>query len=64
MRRGDHCAARLKLDLDRFDESSKADAVKALDTVIEEVKQWPEVREAFQAAFALYRARRKPAGTE
>ena len=59
LRRGDHCAGRLQLDLERFAEASKADAVKALETVLAETKPWPEVRRAFQAAFALYRQRNK-----
>ena len=58
LRRGDHNAERLRLDLDRFAEVTKADAVKALETVLEETKQWPEVRQAFQDAFALFRAKR------
>jgi len=59
LRRGDHCAERLRLDLERFADASKADAVKALETVLEETKPWPEVRKAFQDAFALYRQRDK-----
>jgi len=33
LRRGDHCAKRLRLDLDRFAEASKADEVRALAAV-------------------------------
>lgn len=58
LRRGDHNAERLRLDLERFAETTKADAVKALETVLEETKQWPEVRQAFQDAFALFRSKR------
>lgn len=58
LRRGDHNAERLRLDMERFAETTKADAVKALETVLEETKQWPEVRQAFQDAFALFRAKR------
>lgn len=57
LRRGDHHAERLRLDLERFAETTKADAVKALETVVDETKQWPEVRQAFQDAFALYRVK-------
>lgn len=68
LRRGDHYAERLRLDLERFAETTKADAVKALETVLEETRQWPEVRKAFQDAFALYRERnsscRPPPATE
>lgn len=65
LRRGDHSAARLRLEGDRCAAATKADAVKALETVLEEVKQWPEVQQAFQEAFALYRAKRSgnPVGT-
>ena len=59
LRRGDHYAERLRLDLERFADSSKANAIKALEIVLEETKQWPEVRKAFQDAFALYRHRKK-----
>jgi len=55
LRRGDHFAGRLRLELKRFAEANKEDELRALETVIEEVKQWPEVRQAFEAAFALLR---------
>jgi hypothetical protein len=55
LRRGDHCAERLRLDLERFAEAGKAEEVRALEAVIAEVKQWPDVRQAFQDAFALLR---------
>jgi hypothetical protein len=58
LRRGDHCAKRLRLDLDRFTDVTKDAQTRALDVVIEEVKQWPAVRQAFQDAFALYRQRK------
>jgi hypothetical protein len=58
LRRGDHTAERLRLDLDRFAETSKADEVRALEAVIEEVNQWPDVRQAFKDAFALLRQRK------
>jgi hypothetical protein len=59
LRRGDHHAERLRLDLERFAEANKEDQLRALETVMEETKQWPEVRKAFQDAFALYRQRDK-----
>jgi hypothetical protein len=62
LRRGDYCAERLRLDLDRFAEASKADEVRALEAVIAEVNQWPDVRQAFKSAFALLR-QRKNGGT-
>ena len=46
------------LDLERFAESSKADEVRALEAVIVEVNQWPDVRQAFKNAFALLRHRK------
>jgi hypothetical protein len=58
LRRGDHCAERLRLDLDRFTEVTKDAQTRALDVVIEEVQQWPDVKQAFQDAFALLRRRK------
>lgn len=58
LRRGDHLVERLKLDAERFAEASKADEVRALETVIEEVKEWPDVRQAFSDAFALLRQKK------
>lgn len=58
LRRGDHCAERLRLDLDRFAEANKDAQAQALDAVIAEVKEWPDVQQAFQDAFALLRRRK------
>jgi len=58
LRRGDHFAERLRLDLERFTEMNKEDEVRALETVIAEVKEWPDVWQAFQEAFALLRQRK------
>jgi hypothetical protein len=58
LRRGDHTAERLRLDLDRFAETSKADDARALEAVIAEVKEWPDVRQAFKDAFDLLRQRK------
>lgn len=58
LRRGDHTAERLRLDLDRFAEANKDAQAQALDAVIEEVRQWPDVQQAFQDAFALLRRRK------
>lgn len=58
LRRGDHYAGRLRLDLDRFAEANKTDEIRALEGVIEEVKAWPDVRQAFKDAFALFRQRK------
>ena len=55
LRRGDQHAERLRLDLERFAETNKADEVRALEIALEETKQWPEVQQAFKDAFALYR---------
>jgi hypothetical protein len=58
LRHGDHCAERLRLDLERFAEAIKDDNERALNLVAEEVKQWPDVRQAFSDAFALLRQRK------
>jgi hypothetical protein len=58
LRRGDHNAARLRLDLDRFAEANKEEQMRALEAVFAEVKQWPDVLRAFQDAFALFRQRK------
>jgi hypothetical protein len=54
LRRGDHFAERLRLEVKRLAELHKADGVRALETVLDETQSWPEVRQAFQNAFALY----------
>ena len=59
LRRGDHFAERLRLDLERFTEANKDDEIKALKAVFDEADQWPDVRLAFKNAFALYRQRKK-----
>jgi hypothetical protein len=51
--------APLRLDLERFADANKEDQLRPLETVMEETKRWPEVRKAFQDAFALYRQRDK-----
>lgn len=61
LRRGDHTAERLRLNLDRFTEANKDDEVRALEAVLAEVKDWPDVRKAFQDAFALLRQRKRGA---
>ncbi len=58
LRRGDHYAERLRLDLERFAETNKDEQARALELVIEEVKDWPEVQQAFKDAFALFRQRK------
>jgi hypothetical protein len=67
LRRGDHFAERLRLDLERFAEANKDEEVRALKAVFDETDQWPDVRAAFKNAFALYRQRKtgkNPAPTE
>ncbi len=65
LRRGDHCAERLRLDLDRFAEANKDAETRALDIVVAEVRQWPDVWQAFKDDFALLRQRKagQPAET-
>jgi hypothetical protein len=58
LRRGDHYAERLRLDMDRFAETNKDDQLRALEIVLEQTKPWPDVRQAFQAAFALFKQRK------
>ena len=58
LRRGDHYAERLRLDLERFAETNREEQVRALEVALEETKQWPEVQQAFKDAFALYRQRK------
>jgi hypothetical protein len=55
LRRGDHFAERLRLEVKRLADLNQAEGVRALETVLEETQSWPEVRQAFQNAFALYR---------
>ena len=62
MRRGDHFAERLRLDLERFAEANKDEEVRALKAVFDETKQWPDVRAAFKDAFALNRQRKAGKG--
>ena len=42
----------------RFAEANKAEQVRALEVTLEETKQWPEVQQAFNDAFALFRQRK------
>jgi hypothetical protein len=58
LRRGDHFAERVRLDLERFTATNKEEQVRALEVALEETKQWPEVQQVFQEAFALYRHRK------
>lgn len=57
LRRGDHFAERLRLEAGRLAAVNKAEELKALEAVLAEIKPWPEVQQAFQSAFALYRQR-------
>jgi hypothetical protein len=65
LRRGDHLAERLRLEVKRLADMNRAEGVRALETVLEETESWPEVRQAFQNAFALYRQHKSgdPVGT-
>ncbi len=57
LRRGDHFAERLRLDLERFAEANRADEERALELCLDETEQWPDVRQAFRDAFALLKQR-------
>jgi len=53
LRRGDHCADRLRFDMERFAEAKRTDLERALDALAEEMKQWPDVLKAFRDVRAL-----------
>jgi hypothetical protein len=55
LRRGDHYAQRLKLDLDRFAEARKSNLERALDALAEHIKQCPDARQAFDDFSAVLR---------
>jgi hypothetical protein len=57
LRRGDHFAERLRLDLERFAEANKDSQLSALEVVLEESKRWPDVAKLFKDAFALFKQR-------
>jgi hypothetical protein len=59
LRRGDHYAERLRLDLERFAEANKADEERALELCLDETKQWPDMEQAFRDAFALLKQQKK-----
>lgn len=59
LRRGDHYAERLRLDLERFAEANKADEERALELCLDETKQWPDVEQAFRDAFALLKQQKE-----
>jgi len=58
LRRGDHFAGRLKLDRERTDFEQLKAGDKALESCLEEAKEFPEVLEHFRAAFELLEKRR------
>lgn len=64
LRRGDHFAERLRLDVERLARVNKEESIRALETVLEETREWPDVRQAFQNAFALFRQRKTEAAKE
>jgi hypothetical protein len=55
LRRGDHYAQRLKLDLDRFAEARKSNLERALDALAEHIKESPAARQAFNDFSAVLR---------
>jgi hypothetical protein len=59
LRRGDHYAERLRLDLERFAEANKEDQLRALEVCLDETKQWPDVQQAFRDAFALLKQQKR-----
>jgi hypothetical protein len=61
LRRGDQRAARQDLKEREFAQATKSEDLKALECCLEESREYPEVREAFQRVFALRRAYAKGA---
>jgi hypothetical protein len=59
LRRYDHSATRLIIQRERFLETKKSDATRALELALDETKQWPEVMDVFRNAFALLKEKRK-----
>lgn len=57
LRRGDHCAERLKLDLDRFTEVKKSDLERALVALGEYINGCPAARQAYENFAAMVRQR-------
>ena len=55
LRRGDHFAERLRLDRERMAEAVKEDLDRVLEALAAEAKMWPEVRQAYQDAGALFK---------
>ena len=53
LRRGDHCAERLRLDSNRFTDAQLAANERALDLLAAEIKQIPEARKAFEDLRAI-----------
>jgi hypothetical protein len=59
LRRGDQNAGWLALEREKFAEARKSNLKKALDACHEEIRQWPDVQELFDAAFARLEERTK-----
>ncbi len=57
VRRGDNYAGRLRLDKERFAEACKADIDRGLDALADEVKRWPDVKQALRDVIKLFKQR-------
>jgi len=55
LRRGDQAMERLRLEQEKYAVTLKARGLLALEAVLEEVKRLPDVADAFDKAFALFR---------
>lgn len=55
LRRGDHNAERLRLDLEKFADVKQAEDQRAFDLLAAEIKQWPDVSKALADVIVLYR---------
>ncbi|HEV2695542.1 MAG TPA: hypothetical protein VG347_21795 [Verrucomicrobiae bacterium] len=54
LRRGDHRAGRLQVHWERLAQEKKKDGLRAYGEVLGQCKRWPQVEDAFRAAFALF----------
>ena len=59
LRRGDHYAARLRLEREQFAAANKEHGLRALDRVLDEATQWPDVQKLFKEVFAALKKRKE-----
>lgn len=61
LRRGDHSAGRLRLDLDRFADAKQTDVERGLEALAQGLKQWPDAMEAYHAFSRVVKQRQSGA---